>query len=194
MKFGSKIAQLLVENGTIQREEYEIYQYGLEQGAVLLFNVFSTLVVGFLMHAPVESAVFLAAYIPIRMFSGGYHSSTQMRCYWLSIAIIVAALFAVNLTLTAQASIYVAVGTILPGVIIWILSPVEDRNKPLDALERVVYRKRARSILIAELIIMTAFLLLKFYAITLSISMALTVLSVLLIIGRFKEKRFMTNQ
>ena len=40
---------------------------------------------------------FILAYIPIRSYAGGYHASTQLRCYILSNAVVVAVLIAIRL-------------------------------------------------------------------------------------------------
>ena len=75
-----KATDLMVRNEIISSEDREIYVYGLKQGLILLINILTTLLIGFAFNKTTETIVFLASYIPLRVYAGGYHARTQMGC------------------------------------------------------------------------------------------------------------------
>jgi len=183
--FGRVIEQL-VECGIIKAEEKELYSYGLQQGLIIIANVLTTIVMGVVFGMGWESIVFMAAYLPLRSFAGGYHAKTQLRCYLFSIVLTSAVLLAIKFIVWAK---FINLGLALfAGVIIFILAPVEDSNKPLDHAEVAVYKKRTRIILITELFVMLLMMGLGLSQIPHCISISLTALSGMLLLGKFKNK------
>lgn len=76
----------------------------------------------------------------------------------------------------------------ISALIIFVLSPVEDKNKPLDKIELKVYRKRTLLILLAELIICVLSNVIDLYAVFISINYNLAVMSVIILLGMLKSK------
>lgn len=79
-----RIINILINNHVINREEADIYKYGL---FVLNFNlliIFSFLLQGFLSSQLKFTVLFLAFYLPLRIYLGGYHCETPQRCFIVS--------------------------------------------------------------------------------------------------------------
>lgn len=76
----------------------------------------------------------------------------------------------------------------ISAFIIFVLSPVEDKNKPLDKIELKVYRKRTLLILLAELIICVLFNVIDLHAVFISINYNLAVMSIIILLGMLKSK------
>lgn len=72
-------------------------------------------------------------------------------------------------------------------VVIFLLAPVEDKNKVLDSDEKRVFRKRACIIATLEVLIYHIFLIIRFTNSYKILSIALFLLSILMIIGRIKN-------
>lgn len=72
-------------------------------------------------------------------------------------------------------------------IAIFLLVPVEDKNKVLDSDEKRVFRKRACTIAVLEVLIYHIFLIIRFTNSYKILSIALFSLSVLMIIGRIKN-------
>ncbi len=83
-----KIGDNLVRSNVIKEEDAEIYIYGINQIFVSVLNVSSALIIGLILGMFLESIIFMAAYIPLRSFAGGYHAKTPLRCYFTSLTII----------------------------------------------------------------------------------------------------------
>ena len=146
-----RITEWLLANEAIPREDKEIYRYGIQQGMIALVNLGTTMIIGMVFGKLLESLLFMTAYIPLRSFAGGYHAKTAVRCYFFSIVMISAVLW--GMRYVTYSSLIFGWLTAISGSVIWFLVPVEDRNKPLDDVEKVVYRKRARGIVLAESIL-----------------------------------------
>ena len=178
---GDKWAHWLALEGIIPAEDEALYSYGLRQSGVFLLNVVTILALGWCLGMIGESVVFILAYFPIRRMAGGYHAGTQKVCYLLGIVLTLAVLWTVRLLgwRLGLSFVLLAMGSGL----IWLLAPVEDRNKPLDGREVVRFRRRARQFLLAELAIygLLAVSGAKTLAMTLAVSLA--ALGVMLLLG-----------
>lgn len=150
-KTADKLTRGLCGRGVIAESEAALYRYGFDMALTMLLNIISTAAVGLIFGMVFESIAFLVCYIPLRSYAGGYHSETPQRCYFLSLAMIAAVLAALKFLPFGAAgyAVFMAAGVALCAL----LSPVEDHNKPLDEAEVRVYRRRALTILAAEVCI-----------------------------------------
>ena len=73
----TKLADLLVENGTSDSEYRDIIAYGLSMAIEYAFNIATTITLGVLFNRVLESLVFLCAFSFLRTYAGGYHCKKQ---------------------------------------------------------------------------------------------------------------------
>lgn len=180
-KLAERVTKELESNKKIKSEDRELYQYGIEQGIMILLNMITALVIGLIFHCLFYVMIFSAAFIPLRTYSGGFHAKTSLMCYVLSVLTLV--VFCTLIKVLCFQNIVWIIISIVCSIIILKLSPIETKNKPLDEIEVKVYRKRAHLIWIMEaLIYMMSFAFnLKF--IWLSTTFAWFALSVMLLVG-----------
>ncbi|MBQ8010486.1 MAG: accessory gene regulator B family protein, partial [Oscillospiraceae bacterium] len=95
-KLSERIVDGFEKQRVILSEDKEIYRYGVQQGLNLAFNFLTTLVIGAVCGMFWESVLFMAAYMPLRSFAGGYHAKTHLRCYLYSIVMITAVLLVIR--------------------------------------------------------------------------------------------------
>lgn len=187
-KIANACANMFQKNNIIKPEEREIYQYGIEVGVATLVNVATTLAIGLIMRMPVESLVVLLCYIAIRAYSGGFHASSDSKCYIISAVIIILNLAFARIVLhLGLYHVSMIVGCVA-GAFIFFLSPVVHENRPLDDDEYPIFKKRARVIVVVLLTATTFLYFLKIYnvAVTSSITIFFVGLSVLL--GYIRQK------
>ena len=84
-KLSDTIARSFVAHGTISEDRFAVCRYGIGQTFSILLNLVTTLCIGIAFGMIGESLLFLAAYIPLRSYAGGFHAATPMRCYWYSV-------------------------------------------------------------------------------------------------------------
>ncbi len=181
-----RVTGWLLENEAFPREDKEIYQYGIQQGMIALLNLGTTMVIGMVFGKLLESILFMVAYIPLRSYAGGYHAKTAVRCYFFSIVMISAVLWVMRYV--TYIGLICGCLTAISGSAIWFLVPVENRNKPLDDVEKVVYRKRARGILLVEIVITVISLLSNSKHIVICMTEMFCVMTIMLLMGRWKNR------
>ncbi|MGO5066800.1 accessory regulator AgrB [Clostridium sporogenes] len=185
LSISEKIVDKLIDGNIIESEDKDLYTYGFHQGFLIIFNILTAIAIGLLFKMVWESLVFLMAYIPLRSYAGGYHARTPLRCYMFSLIIIIMVLLGIRFIYWN--SIICIIVTFCAASIIFALQPVEDENKPLDKKERVVYKKRTKSILLVLIGIGLVFWFFDNEQISITIIMALFVIAFMLILGKIKN-------
>lgn len=148
MSLSKGLTEILIRNHIIEDEEKALYVFGFHYGFMTLLNIATTLFIGLLFCMLWQSAIFLVCYIPLRIFAGGYHAKTPLRCYVMS-SIMVAVILLLIRSVPWDSALCIAV-LVSGAFIIGLRAPVANPSKPLDALERKVYRSRTLGILLIE--------------------------------------------
>lgn len=189
--FSGHVASKMTACGAIHPEDRETYEYGIYVLSTSMLHIITVLFIGIAFRMVPESIVFYGSYALLRKFAGGYHAGTPVRCYLLSLIVVVGALFAVRYT--GDFYILLISSLLLPFAagIIFVMSPVEDRNKPLEGSEAKHYRKTTAIILSMELILAIVFLLSGLHRIAFVMSLSLTTLAIILVAGKIKNRRQM---
>lgn len=180
-----KIVNNMEKQNVIQTDHRSIYKYGINQILNMLLNILTFFMIGLISKMLTETVIFTAAYIPMRIYAGGYHASTPKRCWFASGIMLVAFLLFVRY---ADFDEYVYNVLLLVGImIILILSPVEDRNKPLDKKEIKIYKARCIIVFALEFAL---YMLFKYFQVSIVSKCLETVwitMSTMLIIGKIKN-------
>ncbi len=153
------IAGMLVRNQVVRSDEKDIYVYGLEVGignAVLLLSLLLiSLLTGYIWHF----LVFLAVFLPLRIFAGGAHAKTQLRCFMVSVSTYLLSLLALGFApefFRSPVMMSVAGAALLVTAAI---APAEHKNNPLLPEERTRNRRIVWILLPIDLIIYILFYL-----------------------------------
>lgn len=148
--YSAKIAEKISDD----KEEQEILQYGLHQGFTILLNLVTLIVCGILWkELPFMLFLFLGIFF-LRPYAGGYHADTELRCYFISVAMM-------NIAVWTKRSFILSDGILAAiwigtAVMIWIYAPVENPIHLLDEGERRKYAKNAKKILLCNGMIVLA--------------------------------------
>ena len=186
------ITNRMERSGVFSPDEKEIYQYGIQQILLTFLNLVTVAIIGLLLGAFRNLLIFTIAYIPLRKMAGGFHAKTPIRCYVVSTAMFV---------FVALVPRWISIGafetTILLlvfSVVIIALAPVGSANKPLDDLEKKVYKKRAVVICAVEVIAALVFLHLSVQVVADGIFWAVTMVLVLLLLGKLHYRQVVSNR
>lgn len=151
-KFLYKIVGVLEENGSIEKENEEVYLYILNSLFILGANLMISLVIGFLMGLPLFCILFLGTLIPLRSSAGGYHAGNWVTCHFLSCATLILTLMWIKSSFPFQGLLTLFMAVTAGFFVFW-LAPLEDVNKPLGEMEKQYNRKKARITVCAELLL-----------------------------------------
>lgn len=140
-KFAKKINEILIQKGIVQKEDAELYQYGIENGIVVAGNLLASGIFGIVTGRPGLVLVFLLFYASLRSYSGGSHCKSRIGCFLISMAILSIPVYTHEFAMNnVPATVILMIG-IAAVVVILILSPVESINKPLDDEEKKYYAR-----------------------------------------------------
>ena len=159
----------------------EIYQYGFEQVLTTIFNILTTLALGMLFGKAYQSIVFTISFMILRSYSGGYHAKTSIRCYFFTVMSISAALSVIKFIAINR---FICLGLlVLSSVVILLLSPIGSKNKPLDKIEKIIYRKKTIIVWSVEICVAIVFIIIDITEIHIAITLAHVIISIALIFG-----------
>lgn len=185
-KLSVKITDILESNGVIQKSGRNLCAYGLRQIFSSLLNVITMLLIGFAMGMVIPALAFTLGYIPIRVYAGGYHASTPKRC-WAVSAVMLFAVLCVLKYMPELYNNYLTVLSLIACIVIIMLSPVEDANKPLDKKEIKVYHTRTVITVCIEIAAAVFLYVLKLNDVLAAVEMAWLALCIILVIGKIKN-------
>lgn len=186
MNLSEVLTDKLIEMQIINLEDEDIYFYGFKQGLLLLLNVITIIIIGLLFNMIWESIIFMVSYSTLRVYAGGYHASTPLRCYLFSIVMIVAVLLLIR-SIPWNGFISTVV-TVVSGINIFLIAPVEDVNKALDQEENRKFKKRT-NIILGILIALALFLWFENKReFSTCITMGICLNSIMLVLGKIKTR------
>lgn len=184
----ARIAENVVKSGAVDDEDKEMYLFGIQQGLTIVLNLVTTVIVGLAFGVLWQVMLFMTAYIPLRSFAGGYHAKTPQRCYVLSILLLIAVASAIKYV---DLDIYIQLGLLISaGITVFVLSPVGSESKPLDELERKVYKRKTIVICISEVSAAIVFLCLNLMSLAVGMIWAVAICAGMLILGKVKHSCF----
>lgn len=140
----------LLRKKVIQYDDIEIYMYGIIQLLRYVCDIVPMIIIGVVLGEWWQGILFVTAFAALRTYAGGYHASTSRHCLFLSIGVFTAALLVIKYLTISDFICWGLLG--LSGVSILCLSPVEAVNKPLDSIEKKLYRKKSIVIWLVEVI------------------------------------------
>ncbi|WP_349814264.1 accessory gene regulator B family protein [Thomasclavelia cocleata] len=76
----NKIINYLIKKNILDSNNRDVYEYGLFVLLFNLLNIFSVIIIGFLLNQTLVSIIFLITFIPVRIFAGGFHFKSATMC------------------------------------------------------------------------------------------------------------------
>lgn len=177
-----KIIANMIKSGVSIEADREVYIYGLTQLFRTLLNVFSTVIIGFCMGKLIESIVFVICLMLVRSYSGGYHSDSPVRCYLISVIAIIIVLGSIELSIWNEYSSTLAMGVSM--CILFLHAPIGHRNKSLEEIEILIYKRRLKWILLALTVTFMMFVLVNWITLAYAISSAILISAVMLFVAK----------
>lgn len=188
----SRAAEIIVTaqigKGKIEEDERPIFQYGYELTINILINIVLAIIIAAIFRKTAEVAIFLIGYMPLRSYAGGHHAKTHERCTVVSAAILVILCLWLDIIPSGWYLPATVVSTVATGITVFLLAPVEDKNKPLTDGEKRVFGKRARLLLLLEALLIGVFAALSMLNISFVLSMCLCVLAIMMVLGYIKNR------
>lgn len=171
-KWVRKLVQYNIDKGKISKEDADIYKFGytllFEKAIIFLI----TLLIAFIFDAFLEVLIFCIAFIPLRVYSGGYHAKSTIKCMILSGFVLICNILAVQQMSDWEWGKYFIILELVLFPLLITLSPVEHENRKIEESERRYFRHMVLGIYIIELAIEIIFLVLGWNQIVLGFVLA----------------------
>lgn len=171
----SKLTARLCRSSIIDSEKTEIYQYGYEVFISGMIGFIIAGAIGAISGHFIEALIFLIFFVPLRQLCGGYHADSYLKCNIVFTAVFSAVLLAACFIPREVALPAVIFCGIFTFFIMILLSPIENENKPLDEEQIIFNRKKC---LIVTPLLSLCSLVICFFSTTFSLTAALTLFSV----------------
>lgn len=185
------IAIRIKNNLYINDNETEVIAYGL-------FSIFSKIIYAIicgifsiLFNCAIEGVFFYTSFLFIKKYSGGFHSKTEIRCFFLSTISIFLSVFLASLSKKAP-----TIGLILVAIsfvsyfIIYFFSPVPAKEKPLTLKESKNYSIKARVRLLIVFAVNVLLIVITIQKSFIAINIAVILESILLVMGKLSNRKF----
>lgn len=166
-------------------EDPEIMEYGFYVIISKVIFIAAIIIVGIIFGELVPILLFTLFYTPLRSFAGGIHAKTPLRCLIFSLVMLVCVAAVNKYILIPHHITYIFL--IFTIIIILLLSPVETPNKPLDEIEKKVYRKKSNIITVIEVVIGVIFELFSYEIVLNNVMFVFCVISVMLVCGEMEN-------
>ena len=151
LEYISKLSALyLFRRKVIKNKDLNIYTYGFELLYSTIFIVSTIIIIGFVFRTPITSFIFLLYFYPIRLYSGGFHCSTYLRCYLCTNCIFIMVLLLINILPNSICSFLCIFLPILSTIYLLLKAPVINKNQPLSKIQLKRTKKKMTIILIIE--------------------------------------------
>lgn len=146
------IVERQIQNKKISVSEMEIYQYGyrllIEKTCVFIL----TLGIGFMFDAWWEVFLFCIAFIPLRVYSGGYHTKKSISCMLLSVTVLICNVFLVRGFASLDMDKYLVTLELPLFILLYYFSPVETVNRKIEVNEKKFFHKMVFCIYVIEIL------------------------------------------
>ena len=142
----------------LKQDNREVYVYALEVILLNLILLMTLLIISLIGGQPSFFACYLCFFVPLRVFTGGYHAKKSEICFVMSVAPYVLAMILVNNNSSLFNNAIMVFVTALLMLLVFLYSPIENINHPLDET-----RKRRNRIIARVIVLIDFTLLIVFY-------------------------------
>ena len=154
MLSSTSIAEKLVfqatSSGVIKDKDHDLYLYAFHALISYTCSFATMFIIALLMHRFIESVIFILFFYPLRIYAGGFHEKTELRCYIIS-TIMFVGMILIDIFGVPGIPVWTScVLLVLSVSAVFLKAPIESDNKPLSKEEWKKYKKIARIICIIE--------------------------------------------
>ena len=128
----------------INKEDREVYQFGLECAILKIVHIISYLLIAVCMGEVLSLLVSAFVLIPLRKKAGGYHAKSRTGCYIFSCCVVCLLCLVNKIPIIPMMKIC---GISIADILILLFAPVENENRELECDEKVLFNRQAKCLL-----------------------------------------------
>lgn len=184
----TKMAQHVMEKANIPQQRTAIFIYGCELTLSTSASVLSIILLSIVLDALYSSFVFLAVFMGIRFFAGGYHAKTYSQCFLITNAVYIISILSSKYVLFSLGWPVKTTLLLCSAIVILALAPIRHKKHPLS--EQTYHKNAIIGRAITVLISLVAILLLLINIATqvsTMIVVTLMAIAIMMIIPKIQE-------
>ena len=189
-KISNKITNVLFSDS--ERYPIEVYTYGIEIILSSLLGCSSVIIISILFGNIFEGIIYITVLSLIRIFAGGYHADTYLKCNIITVTSFCISLmihkFYVNRLIVYTPAIMIAFALFV-FTILCFYAPVDNENKPVAENDKIKFKRI--SLIIAFFIFLISpvvYYLFGYYQVLIGVS-AVLVESISIIVSLLTKER-----
>ena len=135
-----RLTDWLITKEAVSIDEKELYEFGIFHLLLNIIDTVSILLLALLFREVISTVFYIICFCTLRRYAGGYHAKTVFTCYLLTLTAALGMLVLLkqfDFIAPVQFAIW-----FISGMIILLFSPIQNVNKILDDIEKVIYQKR----------------------------------------------------
>lgn len=183
------LTDFMCNKGAVEPARRAIFIYGFQLTLSTLCSLISICIISAIVKKPLSVLVFFIAFFWVRLFSGGFHARTYLRCFLLTNMVYL--LIVLGAELLFRTSIPIILGVqITAGIIVCLLTPIRHKNHPLSEAVYIRNQKVSRALVIVlELLFPLTTILVDDLTWIALFSASLMAVAILMIIPKIQERR-----
>lgn len=186
-KLAVQLTNYLIDKDMAEESTRDIYEYGLQTAAETVLSFVISILIALSMNMLIDGLFFFLIFIPLRTYAGGLHLKRYWSCLLLSCITFFGTLFFIKYWYV-PILISLIFSCILLGII-WLLYPVENINRPVDADEKTFFQKKINIVLLVIFLVAILLFILKQKKILLLLTVTLVLIAVTMMLGKIKYGR-----
>ena len=147
-KCSLKISESLLRYKIIEQDSLEIYIFGFEMLIKQFFHLSNIILMGILAKRLVETLFFIFTYSIIRTSAGGHHFKSEKVCFLSSGILVLLVVYPLNFIKWKVLIKYTPIIFSISVLLILLLAPRDTSNKPMNEIERGIFRKKTKKCLV----------------------------------------------
>ena len=192
-KTSRHITDKLIRHGRVDSDDRELFEYGIFLVISQMIYALVCIICGIVFKCIAESLVLYVSFNFARKYSGGFHASTELRCFIISSLSILCSVSLIKTFEIKDLRVPFIILLAAASAVIIIFSPLDTDEKPLTEDEKILFRKKSFLVLGVLLAVCIAtFPKLRF--ISYSAGTAVILESVFLSLGKLKKLFYGTKK
>ena len=187
-KISIRITNILLKNNFISDSDINIYVYCFQIIISTIVSSVFILIWALLFDQLLNMFIFFLGFFICRKISGGYHAETPTTCFFLTQLIFISFALLITYSNILNSRNILMFTTIFASIVIWKLSPVDNKYNQLSNKEKIKFQKHSRLFSIINILLLIfAFFHLGFYQKYFCYILGVTAVSIMLILGKIKN-------
>ena len=184
------LTEFMYKKNAISLSKRSVFIYGFQLALSTFCSLLSVLFLSIIMGRLLSALMFFIVFFWIRLFSGGFHASSYLKCFILTNAIYLQTVLISEIFIWTSSLLPALLIQIVSGAVVFLLSPIRHKNHPLSETIYIRNQKIARWLVVIfeHLFPCIAFLTNNLAWMALC-SASLMAVAILMIIPKIQERR-----